>query len=375
MTYVEAVIVGAGPAGLAAAACLHRVGVPYVILEREGCVGASWHHHYERLHLHSDKAHSALPYFPLPKHYPRYPSREQFVAYLESYARRFKIHPRFGEEVYSARLRDGRWHVRTRHAIYESRYLILATGYNARPYLPAWPGQETFTGEIVHSSIYKNGAPYREKRVLVIGFGNSGGEIAIDLWEHGARATLSVRGPVNVVPREMLGVPILAIAILLEKVPTQIADALAALVVRLTLGDLVRLGLQTGSEGPFAQIGRRGRVPLLDVGTVGLIRKGAIEVRPGAEQFDGRDVIFADGARQRYDAVVLATGYRPTVDSLLQGANRLTDERGNPRRSGHEVAEGLYLCGFHVSTTGMLREIAMEAKRIARDIDRTRAGG
>ena len=222
MVYVETVIVGAGPAGLAAAACLHRAGAPYMILEREGCVGASWHHHYERLHLHTDRAHSALPYFPLPKHYPKYPSREQFVAYLESYAKRFNLQPRFGQEVYSAHLRDGRWHVRTQHTIYESRYLIVATGYNARPYLPAWPGQETFTGEVMHSSAYKNGAPYREKRVLVVGFGNSGGEIAIDLWEHGARPTLSVRGPVNVVPREVVGVPILTIAMEAKRIAQDI---------------------------------------------------------------------------------------------------------------------------------------------------------
>jgi indole-3-pyruvate monooxygenase len=375
VAYVETVIVGAGPAGLAAAACLHRTGVPYVILEREGCVGASWHHHYERLHLHTDKAHSALPYFQLPKHYPKYPSREQFVAYLESYSRRFKIQPRFGQEVYSAHLRDGRWRVRTQHTIYESHYLIVATGYNARPYLPAWPGRETFSSEVVHSSAYKNGAPYKKKRVLVIGFGNSGGEIAIDLWEYGARVTLSVRGSVNVVPREVIGVPILAIAILLEKVPTHLADALADLVVWLAFGDLARLGLRKDSEGPFAQIERRGQVPLIDVGTIGLIRKGAIDVRPGVERFDRRDVVFADGARQQYDAVVLATGYRPTVDSLLQGAFQLTDEHGNPRQSGQEVAKGLYVCGFRVSPTGMLREINMEAKRIAQDIKRTRVEG
>jgi hypothetical protein len=271
-------------------------------------------------------------------------------------------------------LRDGRWRIRTQNTIYESRYLIVATGYNARPYLPAWPGQDTFAGEIIHSSAYRSGAPYRQKRVLVVGFGNSGGEIAMDLWEHEAKPTLSVRGPVNVVPREVLGLPILAIAILLEKLPTHVADAFAAPIVRLTLGDLARLGLRKGSEGPFAQLERRGRVPLIDVGTIGLIRDGVIEIRSGVERFDGRDVTFTDGARQGYDAVVLATGYRPTLDSLLQGAFRLTDQHGNIRQSGQEVAQGLYLCGFHVSPTGMLREIAIEAECIARDIARTRAG-
>ncbi len=94
VTDVETVIVGAGPAGLAVAACLRRAGMPLVILEREDRVGASWHRHYARLHLHTDKAHSALPYLPLPKDYPKYPSRGQLIAYLESYARHFGLEPR-----------------------------------------------------------------------------------------------------------------------------------------------------------------------------------------------------------------------------------------------------------------------------------------
>jgi hypothetical protein len=120
---------------------------------------------------------------------------------------------------------------------------------------------------------------------------------------------------------------------------------------------------------------RRGKNPLIDVGTIGLIRKGAIEVRPGVERFDGQDVVFVDGIRERYDAVVLATGYRPTVAALLERASLLTDEHGNPCRSGREVAQGLYFCGFHVSPTGMLREITREAKRIATDIAGEHAGG
>jgi indole-3-pyruvate monooxygenase len=236
-----------------------------------------------------------------------------------------------------------------------------------------WPGRETFIGEVVHSSAYKNGAPYRAKRVLVVGFGNSGGEIAVDLFEHGAKPALSVRGQVNVIPRDVLGAAILAIAIPLEKLPTRLADALAVPVVRLALGNLDRVGLQKAAEGPFGQIKRRGRIPLIDVGTIALIRKGAIEVRRGVERFDGQNVVFVDGIRERYDAAVLATGYRPTVDAFLEGTSLLTDEYGNPRQIGLEVARGLYFCGFHVSPTGMLREIAMEAKRIAWDIDRERA--
>ena len=291
---VETVIVGAGPAGLSVAACLQRVGVPFVVLERGDRVSASWDRHYERLHLHTDKSRSELPYFPFPKRYPKYPSRAQLIAYLESYARHFGLQPRFCQDVVSARPWDGRWYTRTQDTVYVSRHLVVATGYNGRPHMPTWPGQETFVGEIMHSSAYSNGAPYRGKRVLVVGFGNSAGEIAIDLWEHGAKPTLAVRSPVNVIPRDLLGIPILAIAIPLGKLPRRLADALTAPIVRLVFGDLGRLGLRKAPDGPFTQIQQRGQIPLIDVGTIDLIRKGHIEVRPGVEQLAGRDVVFAD---------------------------------------------------------------------------------
>jgi hypothetical protein len=121
----------------------------------------------------------------------------------------------------------------------------------------------------------------------------------------------------------VLGVAILAIAIPLEKLPTRLADALAVPVVRLAFGNLDRVGLHKAAEGPFGEIKRRGRIPLIHVGTIGRIRKGAIEVRPGIERFDEQDVVFVDGNRERYDAVVLATGYRPTVDAVREGASLL----------------------------------------------------
>lgn len=181
----EAVIVGAGPAGLAAAACLQRAGIPLIILERDQRLGAAWHRHYERLHLHTDKDRSELPFLRFPKDYPRYPPRVHVIEYLEAYARHFGLRPRCGQHVLSAHHQEGQWETRTTDAVYLSRYLIVATGYNGQHHVPTWPGQATFAGEVIHSSAYKSGEPYRGKAVLVVGFGNSGGEIAIDLWEHG----------------------------------------------------------------------------------------------------------------------------------------------------------------------------------------------
>ncbi|MFL5273509.1 MAG: NAD(P)-binding domain-containing protein [Anaeromyxobacteraceae bacterium] len=129
----DVVVIGAGPAGLAVGACLRRAGVGFVILEREATVGSSWRRHYDRLHLHTDRGHSSLPYLPLPRDAPRYPSRDQVVAYLEAYARAFELSPRCHEEVTRARARDGGWDVETARARYLARAVVVATGACAVP--------------------------------------------------------------------------------------------------------------------------------------------------------------------------------------------------------------------------------------------------
>ncbi|HLW24831.1 MAG TPA: NAD(P)/FAD-dependent oxidoreductase [Steroidobacteraceae bacterium] len=360
-------IIGAGPAGLAAAACLRKGGHSFLILEREATVGASWQRHYDRLHLHSEARHSALPYLGFPKGTPRYPSREQMVHYLHRYARHFGLAPLLGEEVRSVGRVGDEWMTSTlKGNSYRSRHVIIATGHNAVPHLPSWPGQDGFRGRIMHSSAYRNGEPFRGQRVLVVGLGNSGGEIALDLHEHGARVAIAVRSAVNIVPRDLLGVPILSISIALSRLPARLADALAAPLLRFTIGDLSRLGFRKPDTGPITQIKASGRVPLIDIGTVNLVRAGHIEVLGSIRSLSETHVDFTDGTSQRFDALVLATGFRPETQRFLQevevpGAGALGRERIGGRA-------GLYFCGFFVSPRGMLRDIATEARWIAQDI-------
>ena len=247
---MEAIVVGAGPAGLAVGACLRQAGVPCLILEQAGSVGATWHRHYDRLHLHTPKSFSALPYLPFPRDYPRYPSRLQVISYLEAYAHHFQLEPKLGQRVVAARAVEGGWEVQTQDACYQAATLVIATGYAREPYLPVWPGQADFRGERLHSSEYRNGEPFKNRKVLVVGFGNSGGEIAIDLWEHGAHPSMAVRGPVNVIPREVAGVPNLAISIAQGKLPPHVADALNAPILRVTIGDLTPYGLRRSQPRP-----------------------------------------------------------------------------------------------------------------------------
>src|SRR6185295_6815261 len=182
-------------------------------------------------------------------------------------------------------------------------------GHNHEPFIPTWPGQDLFKGTIIHSSQYENGQPFKGEKVLVVGFGNSGGEIAIDLWEHGAQVSLAVRSAVNVIPRELFGIPILSIGILQSKLPPALADAINTPILRFAIGDITKYGLRKLPYGPLTQIQRDGHIPLIDIGTMKLIKEGQVTIYEGIKEFTEEDVIFNDGKGVQFDVVILATGY------------------------------------------------------------------
>jgi cation diffusion facilitator CzcD-associated flavoprotein CzcO len=228
---------------------------------------------------------------------------------------------------------------------------------------------EEYAGDVLHSSEYLNGEQWRGGVVLVVGFGNSACEQAIDLVENGVRTHLAVRSAVNVVPRDMLGVPILQMGIVMRRLPTQVADALAAPLVSLTVGDITQSGLRKLPYGPNTQIKNDRHIPLLDIGTMDLINSGRISVHPGVDRFTGSGVVFTDGTSLDVDAVVLGTGYEPAIGDVLEEWEQVCGPDGRPRISGGPTAlPGLYFCGQYVAPSGMLREIGLEARRIAASI-------
>lgn len=365
----QTIIIGAGPAGLAVGACLERAGQASIILEQSDKVAATWRKHYDRLHLHTDSNNSALPFVPFPRSYPRYPSRDQVVEYLEGYANKFSLDIRFDQEVVSAHPESGQWRVQTRDALHTAPNLVVATGNARLPSIPAWKGLNDFKGKIIHSSKYTNGAQFKGQDVLVVGFGNSGGEIAIDLYEHGAIPALAVRNAVNVIPRELFGIPVLSIGIVQNIMPAWMADAVNAPILRAVIGDITKLGLRKLPYGPATQIQKDRHIPLIDVGTIKLIRAGHIKIHPGVDQISENRVKFEDGREAKFDAIIVATGFQPRVDQFLQAVPSVFDQSGTPTSTGKESPlSGLYFCGFYVSPTGMLREIALEAQKISASI-------
>lgn len=365
----EILVVGAGPAGLAASACLCREGLPHRVLEREDRIASAWHRHYDRLHLHTTKTHSALPMTPWPKAAPRYPSRNEVLAYLQAYATRHSIAPRLGVAVHAVGRRGDRFTVETSDGVLTPRFVVVATGYNRVPNMPSIPGLESFRGSIVHAGVYRTAEPYRGRRTLVVGCGNSGAEIALDLAERGVDVALVVRGPVHVIPRDIVGRPTQHINILLSHLPLGLRDALARATIGLAVGDLSRWGIERPATGPNRMIESSGRIPLLDVGTIAQVKQGKIRVLPAVQRVLQHTVHFANGADDPFDAIILATGYTPGLDSVIEGFDTISDARGRPHRFGEETdIPGLYFVGFKNPATGALREIALEAPRVARSI-------
>lgn len=365
-TETDVVVVGAGPAGLAVAACLQHQGIAHVLLEKANHIAPAWRTHYDRLHLHTSRALSGLPHFPMPRHLSRYPSRQQVVDYFEAYVAANGLKPLLGVAVEEIVRENGRWRSQTSAGHIGSRAVVMATGYSHNPILPRWPGDDTFPGVIMHSSAYRSGAPFADQDVLVVGFGNSGGEIALDLIEHGARPKISVRGPVNIIPRDVLGLPILAIAIPLSQLPPKLADWLSWPLLKLYYPSYQKLGLQKAPGGPFSQISRQQRIPLLDIGTVREIRQGRLGVVAEVQSFAGNEVRFVDGRSQTFQAVVLATGYQPVLPPILPtGIVPPGKPFATAKGQVTTTLPGLYTCGFYVSPTGMLREMGLEAQQIA----------
>ncbi|URD84609.1 Flavin-binding monooxygenase-like [Musa troglodytarum] len=372
------IIVGAGPSGLAVAACLKEHGVPSVILERADCIASLWQKRtYDRLKLHLPKQFCQLPKFPFPEHYPEYPTKKQFVDYLESYAKHFEISPRFNQSVQSARYDEtcGLWRNRSHEVEYIGRWLVVATGENAEKVVPELEGLGGFGGDVIHACDYKSGEAYRGKRVLVIGCGNSGMELCLDLCDHDAFPAMVVRDSVHVLPREVLGKSTFELAVLLMKwLPLWLVDKILLWLAWLLLGNVEKHGLRRPSTGPLELKNTQGRTPVLDLGALAKIRSGDIKVVPGIKRFSSGSVELVDGQALDIDSVILATGYRSNVPQWLQVPTKilhcfsLTD--GFPKTpfpNGWKGQSGLYAVGF---TRRGLAGASSDAARTAKDIGR-----
>ncbi|MGW5401276.1 flavin-containing monooxygenase [Streptomyces sp. NPDC003952] len=370
-------VIGAGPGGLAVAAALRARGIRAVVVEKSESVGASWRRHYDRLHLHTTRRLSALPGLAMPRRFGRWVARENVVRYLEKYAEFHELEIATGIEVTRIEPAADSTPGWTLHAtggrVMAARAVVVATGFNHTPFVPDWPGRDTYPGPLAHAAEYRNPAPYAGRDVLVVGVGNTGAEIAVDLAEGGAaRVRLAVRSAPHILRRSTAGWPSQRTGILVRRLPVRLVDRLGAIVGRLSVPDLSAYGLPRPATGLYSRV-KQGAIPIQDVGLIDAVRTGRVEPVAAVVSFDGAEVVLADGSRITPDAVIAATGYRRALEGLL-GALDVLDDRGRPRTHGAKTppdAPGLYFTGFTNPISGNLRELALDAEKIAKNIART----
>jgi cation diffusion facilitator CzcD-associated flavoprotein CzcO len=368
---VDAYIIGAGPAGLATAAALRGRGLHGVVLDKSDAIGSSWRRHYDRLHLHTPRELSGLPGMPIPKKMGRWVARDDVVRYLELYAAHFDLDVRLRTAVVRVdRSDDGLGWALTLSdgSTVTSPYVVIATGFNHTPVEPDLPGLEGFSGEVVMSRTYCNGSPYAGRDVLVVGSGNTGTELAVDLVEHGAaRVRLSVRTIPHILRRSAGPYAAQYTGILVRHLPAPLVDRAAALVERVTTPDLTAYGLPRPDTGLLTRVERDNAIPVQDVGIIEAIGAGRVEPVAALTSFDGASAVLSDGSRLEPDVVVLATGYSQGLEPLI-GHLGLLDGKGHPVERGGATARGargLWFNGFTNPISGMLREIAIDSKKIA----------
>jgi putative flavoprotein involved in K+ transport len=371
----DAVVIGAGPAGLAAAAMLRKNGVHAVVIDRASAVGASWRGHYDRLRLHTVRWMSDLPGLKFPRRHGRWVPRDGVIEYLENYAEHHQIELMLDTDVRALERRDGGWLVSTSGEEVQAGQVVVATGYNNTPFMPDYPGIDGFEGELVHASRYRNPEPYRDRDVLVVGSGNTGAEIAVDLVEGGARRVrLAVRTPPNIVRRQVGGTPNQVMAVALRNLPPGFVDSFVRVTQRVTIGDLTSYGLPKPERGVYTRVIEDDVIPIIDVGLIDCVKSGQVEIVGALLGFDGPEVILAGHERIRPDAVIVATGYRRALEPLV-GKLGVLGPKGKPTVHGpntHPNAPGLYFTGFTNPISGMFRELKIDARRIARAVARER---
>ncbi|XP_047088015.1 probable indole-3-pyruvate monooxygenase YUCCA10 [Lolium rigidum] len=374
MENVVVLIVGAGPAGLATAACLTQLSIPYIIVEREDCSASLWRNRaYDRLKLHLAKEFCELPHMSYPADAPTYIPKSLFVKYVDDYIECFNIKPKYLTSVESSTY-DGEkkvWSIvahdmaECKRINFTTKFLVVASGENSAENIPVIPGLQNFPGETIHSSRYKSGKSFSGKSVLVIGSGNSGMEIAYDLATHGVNTSIVVRSPIHVMTKELIRLGMT----LAHHLPLNLVDKFLVMGAKFMFGDLSRHGITMPNMGPMMLKSKTSRSAVIDVGTVGLIKRGVIQVQGSISEIMGNIVKFQSGDEISFEAIVFATGYKSMANMWLKNGESMLNDNGLPTKEypNHWKGENrLYCAGL--ARRG-LASIAADAKNIANDIE------
>jgi cation diffusion facilitator CzcD-associated flavoprotein CzcO len=356
MADAPVVVIGAGPAGLAAAHELRVRRIPFRLLERGERPGHAWTRLYDSLRLHTGKHLSALPGLRFSRSTPLFPGRDDFLDYLERYTREFGLHAETHTDVVRVE-RDGTWHVLTRTGALEARTVVVATGIISEPVVPHIAGRDDFRGRVLHSVEYRRPDAFRGRRVLVVGVGNSGAEIGSELARAGVATSLAVRSGANVVPLTLFGIPIQYLSVYVRRLPRGAQERVVEAVRRVSERRRGPPVLPRPAHSPLDAI------PLIGFNLVDAIRAGMITVHPAIERFTREGVRFSDGREEAFDDVILATGFRPALAPLAHLVER--DVRGFALRADRIRSAqhpSLFFIGHNYDSSGGLQNIARDAR-------------
>lgn len=363
------VIIGAGAAGLATARELKKRRMEYRVLERGSTPGQTWADLYDSLRLHTGRHMSALPGMRLPRGTPLFPSRTDFHEYLREYARRHDIAVETGRNVHRVRRDARRWIVYADGEEIEAGAIVAATGIVANPFVPPFAGREDFEragGRVLHSAEYRRPDSFAGRRVLVVGVGNSGGEIASELARAGVDVTVAVRSGANVVPLTLAGVPIQYLSTIVRRLPRPAREKIVEAVQRISEHRRGPPVLPVPAHSPLDAI------PLIGFNLIDEIRAGRVRVRPGIDAFTRTGAGFSDGTTHDFDDVILATGFRPALsifgDAIRRDVRGLAVRLDRVRSADYE---DLVFVGQNYDSRGGLLNIAADAPLAAQHIART----
>ena len=364
------VVVGGGPAGLATSAELRRRRIEHVVLERGDAAGHSWMNLYDSLTLHTGKHLSSLPGMSFDRRVPIFPSRGDFVAYLHRYVETLELPLETGRTVTGVVRTGDDWVVRTDTGNIVARDVVMATGIIAGPRMPPVPGLDRFRGRVMHSVEYRRPAGFQRRRVLVVGVGNSGGEIGSELANAGAHVTIAVRSGANVVPLQIGGIPIQYLAFAMRTLPRGARTRLAGVVGRITELRRGKPVLPKPAHGPLDAI------PLIGFNLVDAIRAGRVAVRGGLAELTETGARFTDGVEEPFDDVIFATGFTAALGPL--GDQVRVDAKGFALRTDRVASAdqpNLYFVGHTYDSTGGLYNIGQDARLAGARIAARARGG
>jgi putative flavoprotein involved in K+ transport len=366
----ESVIIGAGPAGLAVAYWLGRLGRPYRIVDENDAIAATWRSRHPALHLNTLRIFSHQPGMRIPRSCGRWVARDDYVRYLEEYCRRFAIPVELQTCVRSIGRIDGGWSLETSRGTIAARNAVISTGGFRVPRMPAITGLETFAGEVLHASAFGAASSYDGRKVLIIGGANS----AFDIASHLVRRPLgslamSIRTPASIVPRTVFGVPTHLLAVLGRRLPRVLQDRTTALLARIAYGDLSRLALAP-PEGAFTRHARDMVTIAVDDGFIDAVDRGDACIVSEVMRIDGPRVTTRDGLTLEPDVILCATGYSSGLEHLV-GHLGVLDDLGLPTTAGasaNPAHPGLWFLGQRGFIWGNMHEQRRTSRALAEAI-------